>query len=102
MLCQTLNQWSSKRTTTNELNKLNGPATGPARSPLAVVSLDLKPVLVRDLGANRSLVVPRDPNQRGLEFDVSWVWTTETKERIAPHEKNMEECDNFSDCGVRT
>jgi hypothetical protein len=54
----------------NEVIKLNRPATGSARTGFAVVSLNLKPILVRDVGEKRSLVIPKDPSIFELRLEL--------------------------------
>lgn len=54
----------------NELIKLNRPATGSALTAFTVVSLNLKPILVRDLGEKRSLVIPKDPSIFELRLEL--------------------------------
>lgn len=54
----------------NELVKLNRPATGSAQTTFAVVSLNLKPILVRDIGENRSVVIPKNPSIVRLRLEL--------------------------------
>lgn len=59
-----------RRILENELMKLNRPATGSAQTTLAVVSLNLKPILVRDIGENRSVVIPKNPSIVRLQLEL--------------------------------
>jgi hypothetical protein len=54
----------------NELAKLNHPAAGSAQTTFAVVSLNLKPILVRDIGENRSVVIPKNPTIVRLRLEL--------------------------------
>ena len=59
-----------RRILENELVKLNRPATGSAQTSFAVVSLNLKPILVRDIGENRSVVIPKNPSIVRLRLEL--------------------------------
>jgi hypothetical protein len=61
-----------RRILENELVKLNRPATS-AQTSFAVVSLNLKPILVRDIGENRSVVIPRNPSIVRLRLELPVV-----------------------------
>jgi len=54
----------------NELVKLNHSATGSAQTPFPVVSLNLRPILVRDIGENRSVVIPENPSIVRLRLEL--------------------------------
>jgi hypothetical protein len=54
----------------NELVKLNRPANASAQTTFAVVSLNLKPILVRDTGENRSVVIPKNPSIVRLRLEL--------------------------------
>jgi hypothetical protein len=54
----------------NELVKLNRPATGSAQTEFAVVPLNLKPILVRDPGENRSVAISKDPRILELRLEL--------------------------------
>ena len=54
----------------NELVKLNRPATGSSQTELAVIPLNLKPILVRDIGENRSVAISKDRSIFELRLEL--------------------------------
>jgi hypothetical protein len=53
-----------------ELANLNHPTTNSAQPGLAVIPLNLKPILVREAGENRSVAVPQSPSLIGLQLEL--------------------------------